>query len=217
MSQRTSGIRAILSSAAVYQGLQDLLGGRTFQRRFVTQFVAATPGMRVLDIGCGTGALLEHFADGVDYHGFDLSDRYIAAARKRFRDRGHFWQASVADAPRLTGGRFDRATAVGVLHHLDDTEAQGLATLAAAALADDGQLVTYDPAWTAATSRIAGLLLKSDRGQHVRSPDRYAALLRAGFAEVIVEPLIGHLRIPYTACVITARRPRRDHDPGRAR
>ena len=209
MSQRTTGLRAVLSSAAVYQGVQDLLGARGFQRRFVREFVRPPAGSQLLDIGCGTAALLEHLPDDVGYHGFDLSERYITAARQRWGGRGQFWAASVADAPRLTGARFPRATAVGVLHHLDDTEARGLVALAAAALTDDGALVTYDPAHTPATGRAARFLLDRDRGQHVRTPDAYAALVGAGFASIEVVPLVGHLRIPYTACVIIARGPKR--------
>jgi cyclopropane fatty-acyl-phospholipid synthase-like methyltransferase len=208
MTQRTTGLRAALSSAAVYQGLQDLLGGRRFQRRLVREHVQPAPGMRLLDIGCGTAAILEHVPDGVAYHGFDLSERYVAAARRRWGERGHFWQASVEDAPRLAGGRFERALAVGVLHHLDDDGARHLAAMAAAALTADGALVTYDPAITGATSRAARFLIDRDRGQNVRKPDEYAALLRTAFAEVTVVPVAHHLRIPYTGCIITARQPR---------
>ena len=216
MSQRTTGLRAVLSSAAVYQGLQDLLGGRRFQHRLVSEFVRPRAGMRLLDIGCGTAALLEHLPAEVAYHGFDLSDRYIAAARRRWGRRGQFWQASVADAPRLTGGQFERATAVGVLHHLDDDLARGLVALAAAALTDDGVLVTYDPAVTDATSRAARFLIDRDRGQHVRSPAGYAAIVATAFATVEVVPMARHLRIPYTGCVLVARGPRRAHTPSHA-
>lgn len=209
MSQRTTGLRALLSSAAVYASFQDLLGAPAFRRRLVAEFLGVAPGMRMLDIGCGTADLLGHVPAGVEYHGFDLSDRYVAAARRRWGARGQFWQASVGDAPRLTAGRFQRAVAIGVLHHVDDTEAAQLAAQAAAALTDDGMLVTYDPTIIAATSRVARLLIQNDRGRHVRSPDAYAALLRRHFAEVSVTEIAGHLRIPYTACVITARRPRR--------
>lgn len=213
MSQTTTGLRRVLSSAAVYQAVQDLLGSRRFQHRLVAEFVQPPAGARLLDIGCGTAALLEHLPPSVAYHGFDLSDRYVAAARRRWGARGQFWQASVADAPRLTGGRFERATAIGVLHHLDDGEARGLAALAAAALTDDGALITYDPAITGATSRAARFLIDRDRGQNIRTPEGYAALLAPAFAALEVVPVAHHLRIPYTGCVIVARRPRRDHTP----
>jgi hypothetical protein len=126
MSQRTTGLRAVLSSAAVYQGLQDLLGGRRFQRPLSPSSCARRRAR-----GSSTSAAAPRPCSSTcrrrRYHGFDLSERYVAAARRRWGARGQFWQASVADAPRLTGGRFARATAIGVLHHLDDAEAAGLA------------------------------------------------------------------------------------------
>lgn len=208
MTQRTTGLRAALSSAAIYQGAQDLLGSRRFQRRLVREFVRPPPSSRLLDIGCGTASLLEHLPDGVAYHGFDLSERYIAAARRRWGARGQFWRADVAEATTLAGGRFARATAIGVLHHLDDAAARALLDLAAGALTDDGALVTYDPVITPETSRVARFLIERDRGQCVRSLAGYRALLEARFARVDATVLSGHLRIPYTACLLIARAPR---------
>jgi cyclopropane fatty-acyl-phospholipid synthase-like methyltransferase len=208
MAERTSGARAALSIAGVYQRLQDLLGSRRFQRRLITEQVAAAPGMRLLDIGCGTGAVVEHVPRDVAYHGFDPSAGYIAAAQQRWGDRGRFWCAGVDDPVPADIGRFERATAIGVLHHLDDATAVKLAARAAAALTADGLLVTYDPAITAATSRLARFVIARDRGMHVRRPDAYAALLAAHFAEVEIVTVAGHLRIPYTGCILTARQPR---------
>ncbi len=207
MTERTGGLRALLSRGALYQHLQDLLGSRRFQRHLVEAYVAPRPGMRLLDIGCGTGALVEHLPAGVAYHGFDPSARYVAAARRRWGQRGRFWRAGVADAA-VGEPTFDRVTAVGVLHHLDDATATLLAVRAATALGADGVLITYDPAVTAATSPLARFLLDRDRGAHVRSPERYVALLSPHFAEVEAVTVSGHLRVPYTGCVLTARRPR---------
>ena len=208
MSERTTGARAALSMAGVYQRLQDVLGSRRFQRRLITEHVAPVTGTRMLDLGCGTGALIEHVPREVAYHGFDPSERYIAAARQRWGDRGTFWCAGVGDPLPHGAGTFARATAIGVLHHLDDATAAQLAARAAHAQTADGALVTYDPAITPATSRLARFVIERDRGMHVRRPDDYAALLAPRFAEVTVVAVAGHLRIPYTGCIITARRPR---------
>lgn len=209
MTQRTTGLRAALSSAAVYQGLQDLIGGRRFQRRLMREHVAPAPGMRLLDIGCGTAAILEHVPRGVAYHGFDPSPRYIAAARRRWGERGEFHEGGVEDAPGVAGGRFERAMAIGVLHHLADDAARTLARQAAAALTPDGMLVTYDPAILASSSRAVRFLLEHDRGRHVRTPDAYAALVATAFDDVAIAPVERHLRIPYTGCILHARKPRR--------
>lgn len=208
MAQRERGLHRLLSASWIYQGLQDLLGARRFQRRFVEHWLCLRPGHRVLDIGCGPAAILEHVPAGVEYHGFDDSAVYLAAARRRFGDRGTFWQARVERATLGRLGAFDRVLAVGVLHHLDDAAASALLDLAAVALAPDGALVTYDPCFTPGQSPIARFLAARDRGQNVRSPDGYAALARDRFATVAPEVVTGHLRVPYTATVMICRRPR---------
>lgn len=208
MSQRDTGLRRVLRRPGGYQGLQDLLGAQRFQRRFAREWVRAEAGMRVLDIGCGTGSLLAHLPAGVDYHGFDDSPAYIEAARRRHGDRGRFWQARVERQAIGELGRFDRVIALGVLHHLGDADAAALVGLAAAVLAAGGALVTYDPTLVPGQGWLSRTLVKNDRGTAVRPPDGYAALARAAFAEVTVDVVSGHLRVPYHACVLTCRAPR---------
>jgi 2-polyprenyl-3-methyl-5-hydroxy-6-metoxy-1,4-benzoquinol methylase len=205
MSQRDTGLRRILRLPGGYQRFQDLLGAQRFQRRFAREWVQAEPGMRVLDIGCGPASLLDHLPDGVEYHGFDENPAYIAAARKRHPARGRFWQARVERQAIAELGRFDRVIALGVLHHLGDVDAAALIALAAAVLADDGALITYDPTLVPEQSWISRTLVKNDRGTAVRPPDGYATLARAAFRDVTVDVVSGHLRIPYHACVLTCR------------
>lgn len=206
--QRDTGLRRALRLPRIYQWFQDLLGSRRFQRRFAREWVQAEPGMRVLDIGCGPAALLEHLPAGVEYHGFDENPAYIEAARRRHGDRGRFWQARVERQSVGDLGRFDRAIALGVLHHLGDDDAAALVALAATALAPGGALVTYDPTFVPDQPRLSRMLVERDRGTAVRKPDGYAALARAAFADVTVEIVSGHLRIPYHATVLTCRAPR---------
>ena len=204
-TQRDTGLRRLLRAPSIYQGFQDLLGSRRFQRRFAHAWVTAEPGMRVLDIGCGPAALLGHLPAGVEYHGFDENPAYIAAARKRHGDRGRFWQQRVERQVMADLGRFDRVIALGVLHHLGDDDAAALIALAAAVLAPGGALVTYDPTLVPGQARISRFLVRRDRGQCVRPPDGYAALARAAFADVTTEVVSGHLRVPYHAAILTCR------------
>jgi 2-polyprenyl-3-methyl-5-hydroxy-6-metoxy-1,4-benzoquinol methylase len=43
------------------------------------------PGLRVLDIGCGSGVMAPYFAQkGAIYFGIDISEKMVAGAKKKF-------------------------------------------------------------------------------------------------------------------------------------
>lgn len=79
-------------------------------------------GARVADIGCGTGALFEEILsrEPAELLGVDLSDRMIAAARKKFHDgRLRLLAADLFDVAE-TG--FDAATIYSAYPHFPDKE-----------------------------------------------------------------------------------------------
>ena len=48
----------------------------------IVELLGLQPGMRVLDVGCGPGRHAHELAGrGIDVHGVDISDRFIAIAR----------------------------------------------------------------------------------------------------------------------------------------
>jgi SAM-dependent methyltransferase len=61
---------------------------------------SATRPCRLLDFGCGAGHLLEHIQTsgitGLQYHGLDVSERFLALCRSKFPD-GCFIHADVLD------------------------------------------------------------------------------------------------------------------------
>ena len=83
------------------------------------------PGARVLDAGCGTGALLAHLA-GADrtLAGFDLSPEMIRQARRRQALRGvelQVWSAGEAPWP-FPDRSFDRVFALAMLEFVESLE-----------------------------------------------------------------------------------------------
>lgn len=89
---------------------------------WLLDLIDARPGMRLLDVACGEGQLLEAAAArGLDAHGVDLSEVALAkAARETPR-------ASVAaangEALPYPDGSFDRVTNMGSLEHYEDPRA----------------------------------------------------------------------------------------------
>ena len=190
----------MFSAPAVYRFAQRTIGSDHVRKQLVGTFVRANPGDRVLDIGCGTGDLVD-LLPPVDYLGFDPSDQYIDAAVERYGNRGEFRVGGVQDVTVDTG-TFDLCIAKGVLHHLDDDFAGRLIALAFDALRPGGRLVTIDPTITVGQSPIARRLAMNDRGQNVREPDAYASLAAAAFDDVDLTVRHDLLRVPYSHALL---------------
>lgn len=204
MAQITHGVRAILSHPLVYSTLQSLMGAHSSRKDFVANYVKPSPGMRVLDIGCGPADVLAYLPQ-VSYSGFDISQDYIDQARNRFGPRGEFHcrQLSVEDLESLLP--FDVVFAIGLIHHLDDDEAVGVMQLASRALKPGGRLLTIDPCWDSSQNPVARMLIRGDRGQNVRDKAGYEALANAVFKAPRVE--VRHkVWIPYTHCFMECQR-----------
>lgn len=86
----------------------------------------ATPAGRVLDIGCGTGFLLENLAvRGFSGTGVDLSPESVQFAQDRLRRIGAAdrLEARVGSAYEPPDGEYDLVTITDVLEHLEDPRA----------------------------------------------------------------------------------------------
>lgn len=199
MAQITSGLRSILSQPIVYSAFQRFMGAEKDRDLYVNGFLLPSAGMRVLDIGCGPADILRCLPD-VEYYGFDISERYIERARQSFGSRRalftckHLCPDDLAILPK-----FDRIIAIGLLHHLDDDTAQAVMRMASSRLAPGGRMVTLDPCLSDDQSIVSRWLVKSDRGQNVRTRAGYEDLARSAFDHACAT--VRHKTwIPYTHC-----------------
>lgn len=198
--------REALGRASIYSLFARAIGARRGRTLYVERYIRAAAGSRVLDIGCGPADILEALPD-VDYHGFDMEARYIAAARERFGGRGVFEVAKVGEEELTRYSEFDLVLATGVLHHLDDAEAQKLFELASSALRPGGTLVTLDGCFVEHQSIVARGLIASDRGRYVRRPPDYLRLAKRTFHDVESHLCHDLLRVPYTHWVMRCSKP----------
>ena len=108
-----------------HEGIQRARRARRYYYAYLTRVLRAriAPGQRVLDIGCGSGDLLQALepAHGV---GIDLSEPAIASARARNAPALRFLEGDGGD-PRVlaeAGGPFDAVVLVNVVTHLSDVQ-----------------------------------------------------------------------------------------------
>lgn len=190
---------SVLDFARGFELYQALVGAPRSKRRFVEDFVRPKAGDRVLDLGCGTGALLGFMPAGVEYVGVDVDERYIAAARKRYGTRATFVCADGTSYRRE--GAYDLAVAYGVLHHLDDEQARSLLEVASGA----SRFVAGEPCRSPASGALERWLMAHDRGRFIRDEEAYLGLARTAFPQVSAELVPGTYRIPFTLVVLDCR------------
>lgn len=202
MSQITTGVRRVLANSSVYDAFQALVGGARARRRICDEYFEIRAGMSVLDVGCGTSEILDLLPEGVRYFGIDLAQPYIDAARARYGERGSF---SCADITLLAPDDLppcDLAIAIGVLHHLDDQGVGRLLGNLHQRLAPNGRVITIDPALQPGQSPFARALIRRDRGQNVRQPEAYLALVPPQYSHRKVTVRHDLLRVPYTHAIV---------------
>lgn len=96
----------------------------TFMRQIVDRFGSrlqaadgsGTQNLRILDVGCGTGANLEMLSQFGSSEGVDVSDDALEFCRKK----GLTVQKGLAETLPYEDGTFDVSTALDVIEHLDD-------------------------------------------------------------------------------------------------
>ena len=198
-------MKSLLAVPWLYDLAQYVMRGTRYRKILAETHLKVESGDRVLDIGCGTGAMLECLPETVppvEYVGFDMSPNYLAAARKTYGGRGEFYPLELTPRTVADFGKFDRVLAIGLVHHLDDAAAINLFTLAQRALRHGGKMITLDGVFTDSQSRLVKRLLQSDRGQHVRSESAYRALAHTAFPHVQTFVSDDLFRIPYTTLIM---------------
>lgn len=195
-------IKGLLRFARVYDALERLVGVNGSYAVFVDQYLRPRADDAVLDIGCGTGKILEHLGP-VEYLGFDRSEEYIQSAQAKYGHRARFICCGLSEDCIEPGEHYDLALAHGVIHHLDDALAGVLFSLALRVLKPGGRLVTLDNVHTQDKGFLDRFITRLDRGRFVRTVEQYQALASAMFGRVEVDVRSDLLRIPYSHIIMT--------------
>lgn len=115
-------------------------------RRAVLALAAPRPGMAVVDVGCGSGALLARYAAaGCRVIGLDPSPAMLAEARRRLGPGAVLAVGGAAALPFPSGGA-DLVTATMLLHVLAPGERVGALVEMARVAGEGGRVVIADHA-----------------------------------------------------------------------
>jgi trans-aconitate 2-methyltransferase len=177
--------------------------------------VRPEPGMRVVDLGCGTGELtqaLHRRLAARETVGIDNSPRMLEQATAFVGDGLRFRAGDIADFAAEASGRYDLIFSNAALHWVPDHES--LLRRLAGMLTETGQLAVQVPAnddhlsHTTAVAVAGETPFQEALGGHVRrspvlAPETYALLLdELGFREQHVRLQVYAHRLESRAAVV---------------
>jgi len=141
------------------------------------------PGLRVLDVGCGTGMYLEAYADaGAVCTGIDLSPAMLGVANERLGDRATLELGDASNMP-FGDSSFDLVLASLFLHELDPGTRITVLDEMARTVTKEGRVMVIDYRcgalrWKGRLSRAVSILSERVAGRsHYRNWRTY---LRSG-------------------------------------
>ncbi len=152
-----------LSYSCAYFQSEDysLAAAQKAKLDYICRKLRLQPGMRLLDLGCGWGALMVHAAGhyGIEAVGLTVSPEQAQVARQRIRQAGveQCCRVEVADFFDFRGPeRFDRVTSVGAAEHVPESRFEDYFRVAFASLRPGGQFLHHAISHTPSISERPG-------------------------------------------------------------
>ena len=196
----------LLATKGGYALFRKVVRADRSMQKIVDIYIRPAGGQVVVDLGCGIGDLAQMLPESVDYIGVDHNPSYLAPDQlsTSAENRRQFINADVTGIGGLDLPPIDVAVAIGVLHHLTDTQVTEMLYSVATKLAPSGRLVTVDPVFWPEQASSTRIMMALDRGRYVRQSEHYDFLVRQAFpsAERTIRSDLN--AFPYTHCIFEA-------------
>jgi len=190
-----------------YDLYQLLVGGVAYRNRLIKR-IYNPEVLTLVDLGCGTGAIIPLINSSTQYIGVDTSDEYLKKAKLRGGNcqllRGDVSEKTWTNGLMLSSNTV--ATALGLFHHLDDQSLMGLLSNCSEILPVGGLLFSVDPVIVRDSSVVARWFANNDRGKFVRSPEELDFLLRKFGFKTQIHTYKNQFRVPLDTIEITSTR-----------
>lgn len=197
-------MKFLLENPIVFNALQNFLGVSKVRKYFIEQYVKPVEHEKIMDIGCGTGGLAPYFY-GCDYSGFDSDLNYINQAKKENYSNSIFFHGDIlkVDLPKNT---YDVVVAAGVIHHLNNVQADRIMALANDILKPGGRFVSFDMCLKENQKIFPKIMNWLDRGKFIRFEAGYKEFASKYFSNVTTYDYCASPIIPVNHCVLLCRK-----------
>lgn len=197
----------VLSLPQLYHACQSFFGFFEARLKAFGDYLDFSTVNKVFDVGCGPGHISATIPPSIDYIGFDSDERYIQFANARFSGPKRRFYNRLFDPTAATEfGNPDLIMMNGLLHHVDDNYARTLLLNAYNALNPGGIVFTHDPCFVDGQHPIDRYLVKSDRGEFVRTEQGYRVLVPSEFGKIDVYVRNDIAYVPYTFIITRLRK-----------
>jgi SAM-dependent methyltransferase len=198
MNEKNFIIYKFLNKTYFYLFIQKIMGGKTAREKIIKNN-QIKKNCNILDIGCGPAYVLDFLKNkSLKYFGYDTEPNHIEYAKKKFLNKNHhFFYKKFNELELNKLPKFDYVFLFGIIHHLNNTELKKIIFLIKRVLKKNGKLLILDNVLINKQNIIARILIKLDKGNHIRNLSDYEVLLRNNFKNFNYS-IINQKFVPYT-------------------